>query len=139
MLLLLLDSRNEIGILVTNLQVTTIILLVNNPHDQPPSDMSRFIELSLTMQQDQFGRLLPTFIQVIDLTEQEESEYWDLVSAVFEGRQVDSLTSRPSFESITSTSMEASINKKVCLQSSYYSESQLCLLQVVSESLLKII
>lgn len=106
---------------------------------KPPSDMSRFIELSLTMQQDQFGRLLPTFIQVIDLTEQEESEYWDLVSAVFEGRQVDSLTSRPSFESITSTSMEASINKKVCLQSSYYSESQLCLLQVVSESLLKII
>ncbi|XP_050254002.1 uncharacterized protein LOC126700066 isoform X1 [Quercus robur] len=65
--------------------------------------------------QDQFGRLLPTFIQVIDLTEQEESEYWDLVSAVFEGRQVDSVTSRPSFESITSTSMEASINKKVRL------------------------
>ena len=85
------------------------------------------------MQQDQFGRLLPTFIQVIDLTEQEESEYWDLVSAVFEGRQVDSLTSRPSFESITSTSMEASINKKVCLQSSYYSESQLCLLLVSSK------
>ena len=85
------------------------------------------------MQQDQFGRLLPTFIQVIDLTEQEESEYWDLVSAVFEGRQVDSLTSRPNFESITSTSMEASINKKVCLQSSYYSESQLCLLLVSSK------
>lgn len=100
---------------------------------KPSSDMSRFIELSLTMQQDQFGRLLPTFIQVIDLTEQEESEYWDLVSAVFEGRQVDSVTSRPSFESITSTSMEASINKKVCLQSSYYSESQLCLLLVSSK------
>ncbi|KAM4076879.1 hypothetical protein ACJW30_12G098100 [Castanea mollissima] len=65
--------------------------------------------------QDQFGRLLPTFIQVIDFTEQEESEYWDLVSAVFEGRQVDSVTSTPSFESITSTSMEASINKKVRL------------------------
>ena len=100
---------------------------------KPPLDMSRFIELSLTMQQDQFGRLLPTFIQVIDLTEQEESEYWDLVSAVFEGRQVDSLTSRPSFESITSTSMEASINKKVCLKSSYYSESQLCFLLVSSK------
>lgn len=69
--------------------------------------MLRFIELSLTMQQDQFGRLLPTFIQVIDLTEQEESEYWSVISAVFEGRQVDSVTSRPSFESITSTSMEA--------------------------------
>lgn len=65
--------------------------------------------------QDQFGRLLPTFIQVIDLTEQEESEYWAVISAVFEGRQVDSVTSRPSFESITSTSMEASINKKVRL------------------------
>lgn len=100
---------------------------------KPPSDMSRFIELSLTMQQDQFGRLLPTFIQIIDFTEQEESEYWDLVSAVFEGRQVDSVTSTPSFESITLTSMEASINKKVCLQSYYYSESQMCLL-LVSES-----
>jgi hypothetical protein len=99
--------------------------------------MLRFIELSLTMQQDQFGRLLPTFIQVIDLTEQEESEYWSVISAVFEGRQVDSVTSRPSFESITSTSMEASINKKVCLHSPYYSESQLCLL-LVSEYLFKL-
>lgn len=39
-------------------------------------------------QQDQFERLLPTFIQVIDLTEEEESEYWMVVSAVFEGKEV---------------------------------------------------
>lgn len=38
--------------------------------------------------QDQFERLLPTFIQVIDLTEQEESEYWMVVSAVFEGKEI---------------------------------------------------
>lgn len=68
------------------------------------------------MQQDQFGRLLPTFIQVIDLTEQEEYEYWTAVSAVFDGRQVDSVTSRSSFESLNSTSMEASINNKVCMK-----------------------
>lgn len=70
----------------------------------------------LAMQQDQFGRLLPTFIQVIDLTEQEEYEYWTAVSAVFDGRQVDSVTSRSSFESLNSTSMEASINNKVCMK-----------------------
>uniref|UniRef100_A0A2N9GR08 DUF7589 domain-containing protein n=1 Tax=Fagus sylvatica TaxID=28930 RepID=A0A2N9GR08_FAGSY len=75
----------------------------------------RRLKARARLEQDQFGRLLPTFIQVIDLTEQEESEYWSVISAVFEGRQVDSVTSRPSFESITSTSMEASINKKVRL------------------------
>ncbi|KAL8534745.1 hypothetical protein ACS0TY_010687 [Phlomoides rotata] len=36
--------------------------------------------------QDQFQRLLPTFIQVIELTEWEETEYWAVVSAVFEGK-----------------------------------------------------
>ncbi|KAE8077307.1 hypothetical protein FH972_015879 [Carpinus fangiana] len=65
--------------------------------------------------QDQFERLLPTFIQVINLTEQEETEYWAVVSAVFDGRQVDSVTSRPSFVSINSTSLETSINNKVRL------------------------
>lgn len=88
------------------------------------------------MQQDQFGRLLPTFIQVIDLTEQEETEYWAVVSAVFDGRQVHSVTSRPSFVSITSTSLETSINNKVCLQSPYPAESQLSLL-LASEFLFK--
>ncbi|KAK7253123.1 hypothetical protein RIF29_37569 [Crotalaria pallida] len=65
--------------------------------------------------QDQFGRLLPTFIQVINFTEQEESEYWSVVSAVFEGRQVDCITSRSKFDFVASTSVEASINNKVQL------------------------
>ncbi|KAK9914674.1 hypothetical protein M0R45_038436 [Rubus argutus] len=65
--------------------------------------------------EDQFGRLLPTFIQVIDLTDQEESEYWAVVSAIFEGRQLDYITSTPSYNSVSSTSMETSINNKVHL------------------------
>ncbi|KAL3039981.1 hypothetical protein AAZX31_01G214800 [Glycine max] len=65
--------------------------------------------------QDQFGRLLPTFIQVINFTEQEESEYWAVVSAVFEGRQVDWITSRSKFDLVASTSVEAGINNKVNL------------------------
>lgn len=65
--------------------------------------------------QDQFGRLLPTFIQVINFTEQEESEYWAVVSAVFEGRQVDCITSQSKFDLVASTSGEASINNKVHL------------------------
>lgn len=70
----------------------------------------------VTMQQDQFERLLPTFIQVIDLMEQEESEYWAVVSAVLEGKPVDSIASKPSLDSVASTSLEASINNKVSLQ-----------------------
>ncbi|KAK6936559.1 TGS protein [Dillenia turbinata] len=71
--------------------------------------------------QDQFQRLLPTFIQIFDFTEEEESEYWTVVSAVFEGKQVASKTSdstfsdRPSQGAITSTSKETSINHKVNL------------------------
>ncbi|KAK7366621.1 hypothetical protein VNO80_08616 [Phaseolus coccineus] len=65
--------------------------------------------------QDQFGRLLPTFIQVINFTEQEESEYWAVVSAVFEGRQVDWITSHSKFDLVASTSAEAGINNKVKL------------------------
>ncbi|XP_024021145.1 uncharacterized protein LOC21402633 [Morus notabilis] len=65
--------------------------------------------------QDQFGRLLPTFIQVIDLTEQEETDYWTVVSAVFDGKQLDDCTSGPSFNSVTWGSMESSINNKVRL------------------------
>lgn len=65
--------------------------------------------------QDQFDRLLPTFIQITHLTEQEESEYWAVVSAVFEGKPVDAIASRPSLASVAPTSMEASINNKVCL------------------------
>ncbi|XP_030529788.1 uncharacterized protein LOC115740440 isoform X2 [Rhodamnia argentea] len=65
--------------------------------------------------EDQFQRLLPTFIQIIELTEQEESEYWTVMSAVFEGKQIDSITSRPSLTSISSNSMEGGINNKVHL------------------------
>lgn len=69
--------------------------------------------------EDQFQRLLPTFIQVIDLTEREESEYWAVMSAVFEGKQVASILSdsscheAPGFKSLTS--VEAGINNKVKL------------------------
>ncbi|MFS7903205.1 putative GTP diphosphokinase [Helianthus anomalus] len=38
--------------------------------------------------QDQFQRLLPTFIQVIDLSEADEIEYWNVVSAVSEGNSL---------------------------------------------------
>ncbi|KAH9783970.1 GTP diphosphokinase [Citrus sinensis] len=69
----------------------------------------------LYKKQDQFGRLLPTFIQITHLTEEEESEYWAVVSAVFEGKPVDSVVSRRSSDSVAPTSMEASINNKVRL------------------------
>ncbi|XP_004511440.1 uncharacterized protein [Cicer arietinum] len=65
--------------------------------------------------QDQFGRLLPTFVQVINFTEQEESEYWVVVSAVFEGKHVDSIASQSKFDLVPSTSVDASINNKVHL------------------------
>lgn len=65
--------------------------------------------------QDQFGRLLPTFLQVIDLTEHEESDYWAVVSAVFDGKQLDYYTSRRSLNAVTWSSMESSINNKVRL------------------------
>ncbi|PQM41241.1 uncharacterized protein Pyn_13338 [Prunus yedoensis var. nudiflora] len=50
-----------------------------------------------------------------DLMDQEESEYWAVVSAVFDGRQLDDITSTPRFTSAASTSMETSINNKVRL------------------------
>lgn len=65
------------------------------------------------MQQDQFGRLLPTFIQVIDFTEQEEFEYWAIMSAISEGKQIETATSRTSSDSVASISTDASINTKV--------------------------
>ncbi|KAI7725518.1 hypothetical protein M8C21_007060, partial [Ambrosia artemisiifolia] len=72
--------------------------------------------------QDQFQRLLPTFIQVIDLSEAEEIEYWNVVSAVSEGKQLDSVLSSASSSSSSSSSdwsnftpMEAGINNKVLL------------------------
>lgn len=68
------------------------------------------------MQQDQFGRLLPTFIQIIDLVQQEESEYWGVVSAVFDGKPIDSVASRPNLGPVATTKAEASINNKVSLK-----------------------
>ncbi|KAL7003794.1 GTP diphosphokinase [Sarracenia purpurea var. burkii] len=71
--------------------------------------------------QDQFQRLLPTFIQVIDLTEMEETEYWSVMSAVFEGRQVPSVISdsscheRPESKPSIATAVEIGINNKVQL------------------------
>lgn len=53
---------------------------------------------------------------MIDLIEQEESEYWAVVSAVFEGKEVASVASeeRPSYDTVSSTSTESIINNKVC-------------------------
>ncbi|XP_042478811.1 uncharacterized protein LOC122059842 isoform X2 [Macadamia integrifolia] len=71
--------------------------------------------------QDQFQRLLPTFIQIIDLTSQEEAMYWMVVSAIFEGTQVTSILSDASYyegsssKASDSTRMEAGINNKVRL------------------------
>ncbi|PKA56564.1 hypothetical protein AXF42_Ash015337 [Apostasia shenzhenica] len=72
------------------------------------------------LQEDQFKRLLPTFIQVIDLTETEESEYWNVVSAVFEGKQVDPIfpskyNERSSLESPNPAIVDDGINNKVNL------------------------
>ncbi|XP_026426603.1 uncharacterized protein LOC113322676 isoform X1 [Papaver somniferum] len=71
--------------------------------------------------QDQFDRLRPTFIQVIDLTEKEELEYWTVVSAVLEGKQVSSIPVSSSFserltsKSLISSPIETSVNNKVRL------------------------
>ncbi|XP_076957835.1 uncharacterized protein LOC143633400 [Bidens hawaiensis] len=70
--------------------------------------------------QDQFQRLLPTFIQIIELSEAEETEYWNVVSAVSEGKQLDSDLNSTSSSSSSSgwsnfTPMEAGINNKVLL------------------------
>lgn len=71
--------------------------------------------------QDQFGRLLPTFLQIIDLTEEEEEEYWMVVSAIFEGKETCSLPSESSYadksssEPPSSTPLSDPINNKVHL------------------------
>ncbi|KAG8390498.1 hypothetical protein BUALT_Bualt01G0089600 [Buddleja alternifolia] len=71
--------------------------------------------------QDQFQRLLPTFIQVIELTEWEETEYWAVVSAVFEGKPTappaisnSSLEEKPSI-AFNSALLDTDINNKVQL------------------------
>lgn len=56
--------------------------------------------------QDQFQRLLRTFIQIINLNKEEKEEYWHVMSAVLEGREVDadSLSSNYSERSTISKS-----------------------------------
>ncbi|KAF5184763.1 Gtp pyrophosphokinase [Thalictrum thalictroides] len=71
--------------------------------------------------EDQFQRLLPTFIQVIDLTEEEAAEYWMVVSTVIEGKSVASIPSNSiNFEksipnTSSSTLMQTGVNNKVNL------------------------
>ncbi|PIA50395.1 hypothetical protein AQUCO_01300854v1 [Aquilegia coerulea] len=71
--------------------------------------------------EDQFQRLLPTFIQVIDLTEEEAAEYWMVVSTVVEGKSVASIPSNSiNFEksipkTSSSTIMQTGVNNKVNL------------------------
>lgn len=61
--------------------------------------------------------MLPTFIQIIDLTEQEESEYWRVMTSVFEGKSPEAV---PSPSKLTDRSYTPSptvngINNKVHL------------------------
>jgi len=69
--------------------------------------------------------MLPTFIQIIDLTEQEESEYWMVVSAVFEGRKIlappqsSDYLERSSLDSYTSSPIDNGINNKVSMQGTH--------------------
>ncbi|KAF0921508.1 hypothetical protein E2562_007041 [Oryza meyeriana var. granulata] len=65
--------------------------------------------------QDQFGRLLPTFIQLIDLTEEEEEEYWMVVSAIFEGKEASSLTSDSSNTERTMLQWEEQVRRGASL------------------------
>ncbi|KAL9164247.1 hypothetical protein ABFS82_06G093100 [Erythranthe guttata] len=70
--------------------------------------------------QDQFQRLLPTFIQVIELTEWEETEYWSVVSAVFEGKPTapdpdvsNSSSEKPPSFAFNSALLDSGINNKL--------------------------
>jgi hypothetical protein len=40
-------------------------------------------------QQDQFDRSLPTFIQLLDLSEAEREDYWKVMNMVEQGEEVD--------------------------------------------------
>ncbi|XP_042412380.1 uncharacterized protein LOC122001615 isoform X1 [Zingiber officinale] len=68
--------------------------------------------------QDQFQRLLPTYIQIIDLMEQEEAEYWMVVSALFEGKELVAVPSvsnfdKSTFNSSTSALLDDEVTNKV--------------------------
>ncbi|XP_042412381.1 uncharacterized protein LOC122001615 isoform X2 [Zingiber officinale] len=59
--------------------------------------------------QDQFQRLLPTYIQIIDLMEQEEAEYWMVVSALFEGKELVAVPSVSNFDKSTFNSSTSAL------------------------------
>lgn len=66
-----------------------------------------------SLQEDQFGRLLPTFIQIINFTEQEEAQYRKVVSAVLEGEEVTSISLETGTSSHRALSFDNGINNKV--------------------------
>ncbi|KAH9305587.1 hypothetical protein KI387_009991, partial [Taxus chinensis] len=72
--------------------------------------------------QDQFQRSLPTFIQLIELSKEEKAEYWQVMSAILEGKEVDdgSLSSNSSEKStgsipVSAVSTTTHLNNKVRL------------------------
>lgn len=70
-------------------------------------------DFAAATQKDQFERLLPTFIQIIQLTEREETEYWDVVAAVFEGKPVGSDASTSSNEEKSSQSLNSALDTSI--------------------------
>lgn len=63
--------------------------------------------------QDQFQRLLPTFVQIINLTDEEEDEYWTIVSDVFEGKQISSIPSTPTSGASRTNSWSAAVSEGI--------------------------
>ncbi|TVU28112.1 hypothetical protein EJB05_19621 [Eragrostis curvula] len=90
-------------------------------HGDWSTNLERYIlcQDGIFHKQDQFGRLLPTFIQIINLTEEEEEEYWMVVSAIFEGKEASSLPSESGYADRSSsdppTPLSDPINNKVHL------------------------
>lgn len=71
--------------------------------------------------QDQFQRLLPTFIQLLDLDGQELEEYQEIMDVVFQGKELDTLECTEQADKSTNTvitsgtSTDARLNNKVRL------------------------
>lgn len=70
------------------------------------------------MQQDQFERPLPTFIQLLELDKQEQAEYWEVMDSVLKGEEVktsDSTQARDKVNKIiqASATTETRLNNKV--------------------------
>lgn len=68
------------------------------------------------LQQDQFGRSLPTFIQLLDLSDQEREDYQKVMVMVEQGEEVDQFvgndSDKPS-DMASSTSTTNRLNNKV--------------------------